>query len=86
MITGAQLVEHLYSQGHIIKEQREFGIVGSIRKITLPILKPKAYRAEKAKYFLGKAKESKALMDKANIDSFNNKSLVDNKPTSSKKT
>ena len=81
MITGAQFIEHLYPQGYIIKEQREFGIVESIKKVTLPILKPKVYKTKRAEYFLGKAKESKSLMDKANLDSFNNKILVDNKPT-----
>ena len=33
MITGAQLVEHLYSQGYYIEEQREFGIVSGTNKV-----------------------------------------------------
>lgn len=43
MITGAQLVEHLYFQGYYIEEQREFGIkdVGKSIKKLIPKIKNK---------------------------------------------
>lgn len=43
MITGIQLVEHLYSQGYCVEEQREFGIkdIGRSIKKLIPKIKNK---------------------------------------------
>lgn len=39
MITGSQFIEHLYSQGYCVEEQREFGIVSGTRKTIKRLVK-----------------------------------------------
>lgn len=82
MITGSQFIEHLYSQGYYyyIEEQREFGVTRRLGKIGEMILRPyKNYKSKRAEYFLEKAKESKNLMNKADVDLLNYKNSIDNK-------
>ena len=39
MITGSQFIEHLYSQGYYIEEQREFGIIFGTKKAIKKLIK-----------------------------------------------